>query len=575
MPFIGNYTPPKCEFNRVVMNFTVVSEGRQFDRLALMYFNDTEVWRTSTAEPTRPPGIRWVYSKDMTEYLYFWKSPQTLIFDLGNLIDDTYNGTFNATLTATFFNRSVRTNTAQPADLIIPVSARNGLLNEVSEFQLPGDNATNIITFPRNVNRAVFSISSCGQADEEFWWSNVLQSNVNTFNRTAGDLPGYSPWREVQLLVDGQLAGVEWPFPVIFTGGVVPSLNRPMVGLEAFDLREHEIDMTPWLSVLCDGSEHNFTIVVAGLDDDGRNGATVTQTVGNNWVVTGKIFLWLDDEGSVTTGTPPSVDLAGGPTITLSPRAVTQNSTGFNETLKFNINVNRILTVKATVNSQCNSGQVEWSQSLSYSNEALVTAYGYDQLNNFLIQGTDTANGPGISYKSSYGYPLYANSTFSVDPVQGDMTISARLTQGLQVQVEGNSVFPDGLEAFAVLPQTRNMQFAASLLNTSRDGTAFFFQTGDGKNSSGFGSTNQVFHFGGISKDGSLGLTSPDTELYFRNVTAINNTVVRDLVAVAATTQSLLASSLSTDTPSSVSGPQAAVFAEARGPGAFMGRTNT
>lgn len=28
-PFIGAYTPPDCEFNRVVINFTVVSEGRQ------------------------------------------------------------------------------------------------------------------------------------------------------------------------------------------------------------------------------------------------------------------------------------------------------------------------------------------------------------------------------------------------------------------------------------------------------------------------------------------------------------------------------------------------------------------
>lgn len=28
-PFIGAYTPPDCDFNRVVINFTVVSEGRQ------------------------------------------------------------------------------------------------------------------------------------------------------------------------------------------------------------------------------------------------------------------------------------------------------------------------------------------------------------------------------------------------------------------------------------------------------------------------------------------------------------------------------------------------------------------
>jgi len=39
----GNYTPPDCDFNRVVMNFSVVSHGRQYDRLALMYLGDTEV----------------------------------------------------------------------------------------------------------------------------------------------------------------------------------------------------------------------------------------------------------------------------------------------------------------------------------------------------------------------------------------------------------------------------------------------------------------------------------------------------------------------------------------------------
>lgn len=85
-PFVANYTPPDCEFNRVVINFTAVSVGRQYDRLAIMYLGDIEVWRTSTAEPTIPPGIRWVYLKDMTQFLSLWKQPQTLIFDLGNLV---------------------------------------------------------------------------------------------------------------------------------------------------------------------------------------------------------------------------------------------------------------------------------------------------------------------------------------------------------------------------------------------------------------------------------------------------------------------------------------------------------
>jgi hypothetical protein len=91
------------------MNFTVVSEGRQFDRLALMYLGDTEVWRTSTAEPTVPPGIRWTYQKDMTEFLYFWNSPQTLIFDLGNLVDDTCKSILDHDFILPIWSRSRRT----------------------------------------------------------------------------------------------------------------------------------------------------------------------------------------------------------------------------------------------------------------------------------------------------------------------------------------------------------------------------------------------------------------------------------------------------------------------------------
>jgi hypothetical protein len=59
----------------------------------------------------------------MSELMYFWNSPQKLIFDLGNLIDSTYTGAFNTTLTAAFFTSQ---ETVEPAALIIPTSARNG-----------------------------------------------------------------------------------------------------------------------------------------------------------------------------------------------------------------------------------------------------------------------------------------------------------------------------------------------------------------------------------------------------------------------------------------------------------------
>lgn len=529
-----------------------MSEGRQFDRLALMYFNDTEVWRTSTAEPTTAPGIRWTYLKDMTEYLALWNAPQKLIFDLGNLITDVYTGDYNTTLTATFFlDDDVDVETASPADLIIPISKRLSASDEVSQFTLPADNATNTISFPRNANRAVFSVSANGQSNEEFWWSNVLESDVSAFADTAGTFPGYSPWREVQVYIDGQLAGVQWPFPVVFTGGVVPSLHRPVVGPDAFDLKEHEIDITPWLGLLSDGNNHTFSIYVAGLLDNGGTEATVTQTVGSSWYVTGKIFVWLDDdEASITTGTVPTIE-GGAPSVTVS-QSLTQNANGtVNETLTYDTEVSRSYTVSAQVTSQNSSSTVSWTQSLTYSNKGYVWAEGYSQINDFLISGSDeaatsSASTAGANYKSEYKYPLWCNTSYSYSE-EGNLTIYAQLIQGVQVYVEGAAVFPDGLEAFA----TGGTRYTGSLVSTTKDGVAYFFEYADNSSSTGYGSTDQVFSFGGFTgvSGGSLDAT-PDEQLYYRHVEAANSTVTSDV-------QLLSGSDAGTSNPAGSSGASA------------------
>ena len=82
-----------------------------------------------------------------------------------------------------------------------------------------------------------------GNGDEEFWVGHLcpvvcLSSaellNVqydNIADAYLGDLPadttyGGGPFREVRLLVDGQVAGVAFPYAVIFTGGINPAVWR-------------------------------------------------------------------------------------------------------------------------------------------------------------------------------------------------------------------------------------------------------------------------------------------------------------------------------------------------------------
>ncbi|KAK1982280.1 peptide N-acetyl-beta-D-glucosaminyl asparaginase amidase A-domain-containing protein [Colletotrichum cereale] len=514
-PFVGSYTPPGFDFDHVVINFTVEVKGRQFDRWGSVYLGDVNIFATSTAEPTAN-GITWTWLKDVTPYLSLWKEPQTLIFQLDNVITDVYTGLLNSTLTATFFNSPVQTGGQAPADLILPVSAEKSPVT-ASFWTYPEENATASLLFPRNVNRAVFSSSVKGQGAEEFWWSNVPQSAVDAFEPDVGAYPGYSPFREVQVLVDGRLAGVHWPYPVIFTGGVVPQLHRPIVGIDAFDLRDHEIDISPWLPLLCDGSNHTIGIRVVGLVDDGEASASLSKTTESSWYLVGKVFLWLDDEDSVTTGvigTTANRD----PTIDFF-QTIKQNATGFNSSLEYTVKVKRNFSITSQVKTQKGSGTATWSQSLAYSNVGGLYANGYGAINTFSTTGKEASSSPGWGYETTFSYPLYCNTTTSFLP-EGNLTLWAQLDQGLKLHVRGNTVYPTGLEAF----QREGAGWAASVIDTDRNGTANYSRWADNTVTSGVGRTHQVFRLSGLDGEGTY--ETPGKELYFRDVTAYNNSVV-------------------------------------------------
>lgn len=47
----------------------------------------------------------------------------------------------------------------------------------------------------------------------------------------GGGFRGDGPFREVRILVDGMVAGVAFPYAVIFTGGIVPAAWRSVLHL--------------------------------------------------------------------------------------------------------------------------------------------------------------------------------------------------------------------------------------------------------------------------------------------------------------------------------------------------------
>lgn len=485
-----------------------------------MFFDDIEIFRTSTAEPTQG-GIKWTYVKDMTAYLSLFQRPQKIIFDLGNLVDDTYTGSWDTTLTAHFF---VADDTMQPADSILPVSARQSSANRSSSFTVPDAKAVDVLKLPENANKVVFSISACGQATEEFWWSNVLSSDTQVFGNKTG-LYGHSPFREVQLFIDGMLAGVAWPFPVIFTGGVVPGFWRPVVGIDAFDLGDDEIDITPFIPLLSDDKDHTFEIRVVGIDDDGHGNGILTEALGSHWVVTGKLFIWLDTNTSLTTGTLPVIT-APDPSIFMYSMT-RKNGNGTAQSLDYSVQVSRELAITSVIQTSAGPQTVTWKQNLSFSNSGTMVNRGNVQVVRHSTLGTNAS--PSSEYSKTFKYPLYMWSSYSVQS-SGKFVIQADMDRGKHVLQFGELAYPNEWKTFDHVDQASTPFFGSTIYNR-QNGTASYIGIPAEKRSYGLGSTEQLFVLQGISdmatnKGGTPALTKE--ELYQRHVLAANDSIISD-----------------------------------------------
>lgn len=418
-PFVGFYSPPpaNCSFTTTIFNLSVASKGQQYDRLATLFFGDVEIWRTSTAMPIAE-GIYWDFQKDMSIFDTLLREEQKIILDLGNVVDGIlYTGTYNVTLEALYFD-DVYTQGFHPAELIYPISNLSASENKSSVFSLPDDSGSVTLSLPRNIKTAVVSLMSSGNGEEEFWYTNVPTEYLDTFGSDSL-LYGYSPFREVQLLIDDQLAGVSWPFPILFSGGVDPGLWRPVVGIDTFDLPSFEIDVTPWLSLLCDGEAHTFKIQVVAYDSSAADGIG---TVGQNWYVTGSLFVWLDDTVNQTIAGTVSSNISA-PVFDYAPKLGTGVTNGSiaNESLWVYLTAQRSISIVSSISTANGTKAASWTQDLDFFSIQNVTNESYDS---DLTMNSSGQYSSSISSgrTSEYSYPLNLYSSYYLAETDAELS---------------------------------------------------------------------------------------------------------------------------------------------------------
>ncbi|KLO12594.1 hypothetical protein SCHPADRAFT_407216 [Schizopora paradoxa] len=400
-PAIANFTPPTdCgpvgSWAGISLNLTVTSNGTQFDRLGIFTFQNTEIWRTSTPEPTFD-GIIWTYLKDVTRFIPLFSKPGEFIFELDNLLETGLNGQYASTVTATFFASSPSHPAAKNANLILPISASSNPTPDDNAPSVPPNINTNV-TFPDNTVEVYAEIFASGNGNEEFWY-------FNTANEFLDDLPagttfGDGPFREVQLLVDGMLAGAVFPYAVIFTGGIIPTAWRPITSYGALDLPTYFIDLTPFVPILTDGKSHNISLGVISAETD--------HAINDNWFVSGLVQIVTDTSSKPTTGEITKYEVQPFP-VTSTTAVVGAQLGDVNVTVSATRSVHiesRIVSGSGKVNNVVFTQDLSYKNVQTYANQAAIQNVAQT------ATGTVTSTHNGVtSLTDKYSFPLNINLT--------------------------------------------------------------------------------------------------------------------------------------------------------------------
>lgn len=290
-PYTSTVTLPPGNWAKVVLDVTGTETGVQYDRLCEIFDGASEIFLGVTPEPT-PAGITWHVQKDITGYLPILTGTRTFSTYVDNYLSSTDTGIPTITVKLLFYPAGGGFKAAKPATPDSPALAgdainENGPASPAQDPGVPtqvvpilpsgatstlntvntGQTLTATVTLPANITTATLDLYAVGQIDDEFWWAEV---------------PAF---REIEVSIDGKPAGVVWPYPYVYTGGVNPLIWRPLTGVHTMDIPSYRVDLSPFAGELA--GTHTISL-------------TVTNNAGY-WLAGGSLLITAS--GGATTGT--------------------------------------------------------------------------------------------------------------------------------------------------------------------------------------------------------------------------------------------------------------------------------
>ncbi len=392
-----------------------VDAGRQFDRTANVWLGGTNLYFGTTAEPSHDVARSWHVERDLTDYSALFTTTQSGEVDLGNLVNSTYTSVLHGSADLAFYPPDPVAPAS--ADVVLPMAA--GANGETVALFSSTDLLAQTFTLPSNVESAYLDVFAQSQSNDEFWWTCAP-------NDVAGELfnCGNTAYREGEVSIDGQPAGIVPIYPWIYTGGIDPYLWRPIPGVQTLNFVPYRVNLTPFAALLSDGQPHQVALSVFNAD--------------SYFSATATLLLYLDHGSTQVTGGVTLNTLSGVP----SPMVVENLSTNNQGVIRGGVKVSSQRTYRINGFANTSHGRVETDvyKAVYFSNQQgyLVPPAGLPFVQDVnqdtrivSMTRTSTLGGDTRTAARELAWPVILNFSQALNP-DGSVSQTTTLTQAYE-----------------------------------------------------------------------------------------------------------------------------------------------
>ena len=421
------YTPPSAcpgPWAKVVLVADInLNAGIQYDRTANFWLGPVNIYFGTTAEPSAI-GPSWQIENDLTDYSSIFYTAQSGQADIGNTLCCGLTSTIYASASLYFYPLAKGETAPVTANQVFALSA--GPSGGTVALNTTTSTLSGTFTLPTNVQTAYLDVYAQSQSSDEFWYT-CVPNDVSAELYSCGD----TGFRETEITIDGQPAGVAPVFPWIFTGGIDPYLWFPIPGVQTLNFTPYRVNLTPFAAQLSNGSQqHTVSLSVYNAD--------------SYFSATASLLLYLNPSTTQTTGAITKN------TLTAPSPVVTENLNVQPTFTKGTVDVtsNRSFTISGYVNTPAGPVTTKVAQTVNFFNNQFFditsTVYAQDISLGSSVTSTTTTSGGGATTTvntQTFNFPLTLNLN-EVVKSDGDtyLTTTADQTYKSTVTTKQNNV---------------------------------------------------------------------------------------------------------------------------------------